>query len=80
MLSVNTEERLSYDDVVTHLSRIGLQYLADAVRLLEAQAMQLSVRHTGLQAEYARLVSLVNDRQRSGEPPASYKPGPMSDG
>ncbi len=80
MLSVNTEERLTYDDVATQLSRMGLQFLSDAVRVLEAQATQLSVRHTGLLSDYARLAALVNDRKRTDEPPVSYKPGPRSDG
>lgn len=76
---VNTDERLTYEDVATQLARAGNQYLANAVRALAEQAQQQAARYEALRSEYTRMVATLNTRRTDGEP-VSYRPGPMSDG
>lgn len=76
---VNTDERLTHEDVAQRLARAGQQHLATAVRLLGQEAAAKESKYASLLNEYTQMV-LQRAEPREVTQPVSYKPGPRSDG
>lgn len=79
-LYVNTTERLTHEDVARQLASIGQPKLATAVRQLGQDADDKASKYLTLLSEYTRLANSLATQRPVSDRPASYKPGPMSDG
>ena len=77
---VNTDERMTHEDVARRLSCIGQPKLAQAVRQLGHEADDLGSRYASLLHAYGQLAHQANPAPAASGPPVSYKPSPMSDG
>ena len=77
---VNTDERMTHEDVARRLSGLGLTKLAATVRQLGHEADDQASRYASLLSEYTRIVNSMAGPRPAAGPPVSYKPSPMSDG
>jgi len=77
---VNTDERMTHEDVARRLSGIGQPKLAAAVRQLGHDADDLGSRYASLLHAYGQLSHQLSKPRAASGLPVSYKPGPMSDG
>lgn len=76
---VNTEPRLTYDDIARRLVQMHEHRLAAALRELEADAAKQSRRYSDLLAEWTAMQQRLHPAKQASEP-VSYKPSPLSDG
>ena len=77
---VNTDERMTHEDVACRLSGLGLTKLAATVRQLGHEADDQATRYASLLHAYGQLANQTNPVRAESGPPVSYKPSPMSDG
>ncbi len=77
---VNTDERMTHEDVACRLSGLGLTKLAATVRQLGHEADDQASRYASLLNAYGQLANQLNPAPAASGPPVSYKPSPMSDG
>lgn len=77
---VNTDERMTHEDVARRLSGLGLTKLAATVRQLGHEADDQASRYASLLHAYGQLAHEANPAPAASGPPVSYKPSPMSDG
>lgn len=76
---VNTEPRITYDDIARRLVQMNEHRLAAGVRELQADAAKQSQRYSDLLTEFTAIQRRINQPKQMSEP-VSYKPSPMSDG
>ena len=77
---VNTDERMTHEDVARRLSGLGLTKLATTVRQLGHEHDDQASRYASLLHAYGQLSHQLSEPRAASGPPVSYKPGPMSDG